>query len=172
MRVLALLAALSLVPAMTAPAGAQAGDSMSGTWKLDLQRSDPRRGMGQGAAPIPLVDTEIKVSLVGEDVRVVRNFDTPQGARVIDVTYQTDGKPHEITGPMGSPVVVRSKWAKDKLRVSYTISRGGFDLDINEIWSLSDKGELQIQYSTRVGEQMQNRKELYTRVSEAQPSGE
>jgi hypothetical protein len=91
---------------------------------------------------------------------------------VIDVTYQTDGKPHEVTGPMGGPVAIRAKWAKEKLRVSYTISRGGFDLDISEIWSLSNAGELVLQYSTRVGEQMQNRKELYTRVPEGETSGD
>jgi hypothetical protein len=158
MRALALLAVL-LLPASALPAAAQPADSLSGTWRLDLERSDPRRGPN---AP-PLVDTEIKISMAGDDVRVVRNFDTPQGARILDVTYQTDGKPHEITGPMGNPVAVRAKWAKDKLRVSYTLSRGGFDLDITEIWSL-EKDELNIQYSTRMGDRMDNRKELYVRA--------
>jgi hypothetical protein len=160
MRALILLAALSFAAATQPPAGAQSGD-FTGTWNLDIERSEPRRGPGAG----PLLDTEIKVSAVGEDVRVVRNFDTPQGARVIDVTYQTDGKPHEVAGPMGAPLKVRARWAKDKLRVSYTLSRGGFDMDINEIWSLSDDGELVIQYASRVGEQMNNRKEIYVRAA-------
>jgi hypothetical protein len=164
MRALALLAVLSLAPALALPAAAQPADSLAGTWSLDLERSDPRRGPNA----MPLVDTEIKVSMEGDDVRVVRNFETPQGARILDVTYQTDGKPHEITGPMGNPVTVRARWAKDKLRVSYTLSRGGFDLDITEIWSVGKEGELNIQYSTRMGDRMDNRKELYVRASESE----
>jgi hypothetical protein len=160
MRAQILLATLALAAALPPTAFAQSGD-FAGTWRLDIERSDPRRGPGAG----PLADTEIKVSAVGEDLRVVRNFETPQGARIIDVTYQTDGKPHEVAGPMGSPVKVRARWAKDKLRVSYTVSRGDFDMDINEIWSLSDGGELVIQFATRVGERMNNRKELYVRAA-------
>jgi hypothetical protein len=161
MRALILLVVLSLAAALPSPAVAQPGDSLSGAWSLDLQRSDPRRGPN---AP-PLVDTRLDVSLVGEDVRVVRNFGASPEGRVIDVTYQTDGKPHEVAGPMGNPVVVRARWAKDKLRVSYTLSRGSFDLDINEIWSLDKDGELTIQYSTRIGDRTENRRELYVRAT-------
>jgi hypothetical protein len=160
MRALALLAVLSLLTVASPPSFGQGGEDIVGTWQLDLERSDPRRGEN---AP-PLVDTEIKVSMAGEGVRVVRNFDTREGARVLDVTYETDGKPHEITGPMGNPVVVRARWAKERLRVSYTVSRGGFDLDITETWSVRDD-ELTILYSTRIGERMDNRKELYVRAA-------
>lgn len=170
MRVFALLAVLSFAPALQPEALAQVAD-FSGTWRLDLERSDPRRMPG-GTGTIPLTDAEIKISMVGEDVRVVRNIDTPQGARVIDVTYSTDGKPHEIVGPMGAPVKIRAKWAKEKLRVSYTLSRGGFDIDITDIWSLSEKGELTLLQSSRVGEQLNNRKEIYVRVVEAQSTGD
>jgi hypothetical protein len=170
MRLFALLAVLSFAPTLQTEAHAQAAD-FSGTWRLDLQRSDPRRMPG-GTGTIPLTEAEIKISMVGEDVRVVRNVDTPQGARVIDMTYSTDGKPHEVTGPMGAPIKMRAKWAKDKLRVSYTLSRGGFDIDITDIWSLSDEGELTLLQSSRVGEQMNNRKEIYVRVPEGQTSGD
>lgn len=131
-----------------------ANPDLVGSWQLSLEKSDQRR---EGR---PLVETTMAIELVGEDVRVTRTFPNGQS---FTVTYVTDGDKREIVTPFGSQNL-RAQWKKDKLALSYTISRptprGAFELDVVETWSLK-KGELVVAYSTRVGERPMIRREIY-----------
>ena len=155
----ALLVFLVLACFLATPAAAAiASDSLAGTWQLDLERSDERR---QGR---PLVDAEMTVEMVGDDVRATRSF---AGGMSFTIDYVTDGKPHEVDTPIGSQKV-RARWKKEKLFLSYSISRdtprGAFELDVTETWTLKN-GELNIGFSTRVGDRNLTRKEIWVRAA-------
>ncbi len=156
LRAISLSAAILMLFSASAPSRAFAAEAgFAGTWNLDLQRSDPRR-QGQ-----PLVATQLTIQLAGEDLTTTRHFG---GGRTFAVTYITDGKPHEVESPLGSQTL-RSKWKKDKLTVSYTVTRGGnFELDVTESWAVKD-GELVMTFSSRVGDRNIVRKEIWVRAS-------
>ena len=130
---------------------------MAGAWRLDLEASDERRN-----GP-PLVDTRLTVSMVGDGVAVARAFTTGQGSRTHEATYVTDGKPHDVSGILTPTQTVRARWRKEKLQISYAVSRGGFELDVTEVWSIDKQGALQVLYSTRVQDRNITRREIYRR---------
>jgi len=158
-----LVATVVLGLKLLAPELAQAQEGLSGPWSLDIERSDP---LTRGGEPLPEIHMTLEIR--GDDVVVSRQFERNGQRQTVDVTYTTDGKPHDVTGPFGGTRATRARWKKDKLVVSYTLSRntpqGNFDLDITETWSLSKDGsELEIDYLTRMGERTIPRKETYVR---------
>jgi len=140
-----------------ATAGAQNAE-LAGSWRLDVGASDERRN-----GP-PLVETQLTISMAGDDVRIERAFTTPDGAgRAHQATFVTDGKPHDVQGLLTPTQTVRARWRKEKLQISYAVSRGGIALDVTEVWSLDKQGALQILYSTRVQDRNITRREIYRR---------
>lgn len=161
LQTLAVVVVLSVVPAANGRAVAQAG--FSGRWTLDVERSDP---LTRGGEPLPEIQMTLEIR--GDDVAISRELERNGQRQSLAVTYTTDGKPHDVTGPFGGTRATRARWKKDKLVVSYTLSRntqrGNFDLDITETWSLSKDGsELEISYLTRMGERTIPRQETYVR---------
>ncbi len=154
----AFLAVAALVLAV--PPSWSANPEFEGTWKMDRLRSDPMNQQGL------MVDNSYTLALDGEDLKAKRTFFRQGQAQSIDWVFYTDGKPYEIPG-MLAPRKARVKWKKNKLSVSYTMTRetprGGFDLDVVETWQINKVGELEIRYSTRVGERNRTRKEIYVR---------
>jgi hypothetical protein len=134
--------------------------NFAGTWRIDLERSDPMTQQGLK------VDNSYQVTLQGEDLAVIRTFYSQGQSQSVDWTFVTDGKPHEIPGLRQSRTA-RTKWKKEKLTVSYTLSmdtpRGAFDLDVVETWSINKAGELEILYATRLPNRTQTRKEVFVR---------
>ncbi len=138
------------------PAARAANPEMVGHWKLDPSRSDP---MQRGGA---VIDNEMKIQVSGDDLSIERTWRRDGEELTLPLTIVTDGEPHDLDSPLGSRSV-RARWKKDRLNLSYTLSRGNFDLDVQESWQIK-KGELVIQYATRVNERSQVRKEIYTRI--------
>ena len=130
---------------------------------MDLERSEAMQGGLK-------VDNTYTLEAQGEDLKVRRTFFRGGQSTAVDWVFVTDGKPHEIPG-MRAPRTARTKWKKQKLNVSYSISintpRGEFDLDVTETWLLNKAGELEIRYFTRTPRGPQNRVEIYVRESEA-----
>jgi hypothetical protein len=158
LRACALLGASLLLAA----AGNAQSPDLAGSWRIDLEASDaPRNGP-------PLRDTRLTVSLVGDDVRITREIglDTAQ-PRTHDATYVTDGKPHDVPGILQPTQKVRARWRKEKLQISYAISRqtprGAFELDVTESWSVHEDGALHVDYSTRMQDRNLTRREIYRR---------
>ena len=157
------LLAISVLVLAAAPSMG-ANPEFEGTWKMDTLRSDPMNQQGM------MVDNSYTLVLDGEDLKAKRTFFRQGQARSLDWVFYTDGKPYEIPG-MLAPRKARVKWKKNKLSVSYTMTRetprGGFDLDIVETWQINKVGELEIRYSTRVGERNRTRKEIYVRQTDS-----
>jgi hypothetical protein len=152
------LASLCLCAALLATAAGAQDPQIEGTWNLDIAASDERRN-----GP-PLVDTRLTLALVGEDVKITREFTLGQGpARTHEATYVTDGKPHDVPAILTPTQTVRARWRKEKLQISYSVDRGGFALDVTEVWSIDKEDALQVAYSTRVQDRNITRKEIYRR---------
>jgi hypothetical protein len=135
---------------------------LAGTWRIDLEASEATRN-----GP-PLRDTRLTVSMVGDDVRIAREIGLgTQQPRTHTATYITDGKPHEVPGIIAPTQEVRARWRKEKLQISYAISRqtpgGAFELDVTEVWTVNKNGALQIDYSTRMQDRNITRREVYVR---------
>lgn len=147
----------------SAPSAASNPD-FAGTWRMDMERSDPMNQQGLK------LENSYRLVLDGENIQTTRTFYRGGQGQSVDWVFVTDGKPHEIPG-MREPRKARTKWKKNKLTVSYSMSRqtprGNFDLDVVENWSLNKKGELEILYSTRIGERNITRKEVYLRQAES-----
>lgn len=156
LRLMALAAGALLVAPLVARES-----SLVGAWHLDPDLSDQRRNGG------PMLAMDLEVSMVGEDVHIKRSLPVRAQERTFEVTYVTDGKPHEVPGLLGGTVNMRAKWKKEKLSLSYTLSRGGFDTDVTETWSIDKTGNLVIQYGTRVGDRNIVRREVYTPANDA-----
>lgn len=139
-------------------------EGFAGPWRLDVERSDP---YGQGQQTRPLSNIDMTVTLYGDNVGVTRLFTAGLQERGDELTYVTDGKPHDVPGIAGDRST-RARWKKNKLIISYTVTRqtqrGPFELDITETWSVSEDGsELTIVYVTRAAQRAFNRKEIYVR---------
>jgi hypothetical protein len=147
---------LVLLLALTLPSAA-ADPELAGKWKLDLERS-----ASFGAAEP--VEGTYEVTLQGEDLKMERTGYLNGQARVVEWLVITDGKAHDIPGLTGRPRSTRAKWKKDKLSLSYSISRGGTDIDINEIWAINKTGELEIRFNTRMAQQTRTITEYWVRV--------
>ena len=138
--------ALAMATFSTEPAVAQ-DERLIGIWQKDYSRSDapwPRRH----DSPQPnAVDTEIDISLVGEDVVMNftlrrRDWTTPVQ---VNANYITDNKPQQAPDFRGGMREVRAKWRKKKLTISYTVKIGEFEADVQEFWELSKNGSDLIQ---------------------------
>jgi hypothetical protein len=137
--------------------GAEPG--FAGAWTLDRERSDPFRRGGE----VPSVDMTLVPS--EEKVDVSRTYAAAGRMGDIDYVLVTDGEPRELSVLRGVRSA-RSRWKKDKLVVSYTLSRGNLEMDTTETWKLSKDGkELTITYVSRTaaGDRPITRKEVYVR---------
>ena len=156
-RVVALAAVLGLC-ASAVVLGANA--SFVGTWRMDMQRSDPMMGN-------VMIENDYRLELSGENLDVVRVFKSQGQESAVEWTLQTDGEPHEIPG-MREPRTVKARWKKDRLNITYQLvfegQRGTMQLDVTELWTINKAGELEVRTSTRTQRGQQSRVEIFTRV--------
>jgi hypothetical protein len=128
-------AAAAILMLMSVSVLAARKPNLSGTWTLDLSRSD--YGVMQAQAPQKLERT-----IVHEDPSL--KFTTRQtGARgevTTEMSYTTDGKPSVNRTPRGEVTGI-AKWDGNVLVISSKREINGAEITQNERWSLSGDGK-------------------------------
>jgi len=141
MRPLPSRAVLALVTVLAAvPASAQSSPDFSGTWALDLARSN----FGQ----LPTPESRVDVIQHQEPRLVIKRTTVVNGAQsVVDITYAVDGQPHQNTAG-GSPISSVLRWDGTTLVVTSTVTTPQGDLGIVDRMSLSADGKTLTQERT------------------------
>jgi hypothetical protein len=123
---------------LAASAFAQAKPDFSGTWNLDLTKSD--------FGPTPPPDSMVLVVEHKEPALKIMSTQTSQGASISNTrNITTDGKPNANklqTGDGAQDVTSTSKWNGNKLSTAYTLEMQGMKLGVNDSWSLSADGKV------------------------------
>lgn len=121
-----LILALAALPALAAP-------NLSGTFKLNVSKSD----FGQMPAPSSMTRT---ITHEEPKLKVATKQSSDMGDFESEANYTTDGK--ECTNEMrGNPIKSTVKWEGDTLVVNSKASFNGNDVTITEKWSLSGDGK-------------------------------
>lgn len=134
-------AALALLLALpAAPVLAQSPPDFSGTWALDLARSN----FGQ----LPTPESRVDVIQHTEPRLVIKRTTVANGTQsVVDITYAVDGQPHQNTAG-GSPISSVLRWDGATLVVTSTVTTPQGDLEIVDRMSLSADGRTLTQQRT------------------------
>ena len=130
-------AIVTSLAAVAFAASLAAKPNFSGTWTLNVSKSD------FGMLPGPTSRTDI----IEHNDPVLKDAvtqDTQQGAQNVTLNYTTDGK--EVTNDQG-PMTVKStlSWDGDNLVVNSSTSIQGNDVTIKQVWTLSADGKTLIQ---------------------------
>ncbi|HXJ15579.1 MAG TPA: hypothetical protein VNM68_00080 [Candidatus Polarisedimenticolia bacterium] len=121
----------------SAAAAASAGPhpNLSGTWKLDIAKSD----FGAGQPPASQVDT---IEMNGVSCKVTTD---QKGGFMGDTTYAesftTDGKESTWSGMGGSEVKGTAQWEGNTLVVNAKTSFQGSDVTIKDTYTLGEDGK-------------------------------
>src|SRR3984893_4652144 len=128
----AIVAVLS-VTAFATSVVAQSKPNFSGTWKLNVAKSE------FGPLPAPTSRTDV-IEHNDPNLKDGVTADTAQGKQEYTANYTTDGK--EVTNKMG-PREVKSTaaWEGNNLVVNSKTSFNDNDITIKSSWSLSDDGK-------------------------------
>jgi hypothetical protein len=127
-----LVAALT-VTAFAASLAAQTKTNYSGTWKLNVSKSD--------FGPIPGPDSQTNVIEHNDPVlKVNASVENAQGKQNATLTYTTDGK--EVMNKQG-PRDIKSTvvWEGSNLVVNSKFSLGDNDVTVKSVWTLSADGK-------------------------------
>ncbi len=131
-----LLLALILAP----NAGAQGTPDFSGTWVLQIDKSD------FGPMPAPQSRTDV-IEHKGATLTIRRSAVSPLGLIEATLTYGIDGKPYTNTaGP--TTTTSRLKWEGQVLVMEGTLSTAQGDAAFVDRWSLSADGKTLTQART------------------------
>jgi hypothetical protein len=122
-------AIVTALAAVAFAASLAAKPNFSGTWTLNVAKSD------FGALPGPTSRTDV----IDHNDPVLKDAvtqETQQGPQNATLNYTTDGK--EVTNQQG-PLAVKSTltWDGDNLVVNSTTSMQGNDITIKQVWTLS-----------------------------------
>ncbi len=113
--------------------GAQAKPNFSGTWKVNVAKSD------FGAIPAPDSRTD-KIVHEDPDLKDTMTQSGQMGEVTAELKYSTDGK--ETTNAIrGNEVKSTAKWDGDELTIAGKGSFNGSDVTLNDRWSLSADGK-------------------------------
>jgi len=125
-------ASLVCFAAVAFAASLAAKPNFSGTWTLNVSKSD----FGLLPGPTSRIDVIVHNDPAFKDT--VKQ-DGPQGAQTLTLSYTTDGK--EATNEQG-PMTVKStlSWDGDNLVVDSKTNVQGNDVSIKQVWSLSADG--------------------------------
>ncbi len=112
---------------------AQSKPNFSGTWTLNVSKSD----FGPLPAPTSRVDV---IEHNDPALKIATTADTPQGKQSFTSNYTTDGK--EVVNKRG-PQEMKSKltWDGAKLVVDSKVNVNDQDIAIKSVWSLSADGK-------------------------------
>ena len=138
----ALLAAFA-----TAPALAQAKPDFSGSWKLNVEKSDPMGGGGGGM----MRDAVTTITQTATELTVVTKF----GENSRTATYKLDGTESVNPGMRGGETKTKAKFDGATLVLEHTRNMSGPNGDMQvtskEVRSLSDDGKTMTVVTTSQG---------------------
>jgi len=125
-----------------------AGVDFSGTWAVNVEKSDPARGGGgggggRGGAAVPLV-----IKQTGNEMVITRTM----GENTMETKYIMDGAEHTLTTQMGD---TKYKAVLSGSTVSITGTqpgRGGEATPLKVSYTLSDDGSTLTVATARVGQ--------------------
>lgn len=142
----AIVAALS-VTAFATSMFAQSKPNFSGTWKLNVAKSD--------FGPIPGPDSQMDVIEHNDPaMKINTNRQGGQGNLVATINYSTDGK--EVTNQMGPREVKATMvWDGSKLVVNGRTTFQDAELTIKSVWTMAEDGKSYTQnvhFTTPMGE--------------------
>ena len=139
----ALLAAFA-----TAPALAQAKPDFSGSWKLNVEKSDPMGGGGGGGMMRDAVTT---ITQTATELTVVTKF----GENSRTATYKLDGTESVNPGMRGGETKTKAKFDGATLVLEHTRNMSGPNGDMQvtskEVRSLSEDGKTMTVVTTTQG---------------------
>lgn len=125
-----------VVALLTGAVAAQSQPNYSGTWQVDLDKSD------FGPSPPPDALTLV-IEHKGSTI-TVKSTQSAAGSQISNQrTLTTDGKPAEntIRGMGGDQAITStSKWDAGKLVTTYSLDLGGMKADVVETWELATGG--------------------------------
>jgi len=127
----AILATLA-VAALAVTAAAQTKPNFSGTWKLNVSKSD--------FGPLPAPDSEtdnFKQTEAGIKDDVSAN--TQQGKQDYTLTYNFDGS-ETVNNPGGLEIKSKAKWDGPALTIASKLKFQDQDVDVKDVWTLSADG--------------------------------
>ena len=133
-----LLLTLFALPGPTPVHAQDALPNFTGTWSIDLAKSD----FGPMPPPESVVHT---IDHKEPTVKVTTTQKTAQGEITNERTLTTDGKPNVNKVRMGGPeqeVTSTSKWVGKTLTTAFKVEMQGTPLDFNDTWKLSDDGKV------------------------------
>lgn len=111
---------------------AHAKTSFTGTWKLDVEKSD----FGPMPHPNSLVD---KIEQSDAVIKINRAQSNQNGEMSYDVAYTLDGQ--ESTNTVrGNPLKSTAKWDGDALLIETKVKIQDNDIQINDRWTLGEGG--------------------------------
>ena len=112
---------------------AQAGPDFSGTWKMNVAKSD------FGPAPAPEELTRV-IKQADPNLDIKTHQKGAQGEVNTELKYTTDGKPC-VNKVNGSEAKGTAKWEGDNLVIDSTRDFQGMVLRSKETWTLTDGGK-------------------------------
>jgi hypothetical protein len=128
----------SAIAAAATTAAAQSQPNYSGTWQVDLAKSD----FGPSPPPDSLT---LVIDHKGSTI-IVKSTQSAAGNQISNQrTVTTDGKPNQntIRGMGGDQAITStSKWDAGKLVTTYSLDLGGMKADIVETWDLGTGGSV------------------------------
>jgi hypothetical protein len=124
----------------TNAAVSSAKPNLSGTWKLNLEKSD----FGDMQGPVSETDT---LTLAGDDLKIAIASETEQGKLNYEYSLKTDGTDTPVpagTMPAESPLQILSskgEWQDSLLVVTQKITYGEYSLTTKATYTLSADGK-------------------------------
>lgn len=145
-RILTVAALLTGLAAHTAVG--QGTPNFGGTWKLNVEKSDPAGGMGGGgggggagmAAPLTITQT-------GTELVTEQTF----GDQVRKATYYLDGRESTNPGMRGGESKSKARWDGNALVIETTSMMGDNAVTIKVVRTLSEDGKMMTVVTTRPG---------------------
>lgn len=127
---------LTLLAALALPAGlaAQAAPNLSGTWQLQIDKSD----FGVLPGPTSRTDTIVHKE---PSLTIKRNVVSGQGPSSTELVYAVDGKPWKNKAGDGSEMVSTLKWDGAVLVVQTNISTPQGEAVVTDRLSISTDGK-------------------------------
>jgi hypothetical protein len=133
-----LLLTLFALPASRPVHAQDAIPNFTGTWTIDLAKSD--------FGPMPPPDSVVHTIEHKEpNIKIVTAQKSAQGESTNERMLTTDGKPNVNKVRMGGPdqeVTSTSKWVGKTLNTIMKVDIQGTPLDFNDTWKLSDDGKV------------------------------
>jgi len=138
MRLRTFFVSLPLIAGMVFLGSASAKPNFSGTWKLDLSKSDRVGRMGpRGPADVVMV-----VEQKGDIISIKNTTKFADGReRTREMKYKTDGSESVNENWRGNKVKARAKWKGNKLVITSTMQFRNRRIDSETTWSLSKDGK-------------------------------